>query len=182
VSASGILNPATVQQQITSGRTPLPAPNTALRPTRSRRMCMPEKPTRERTQQCRELARRRAELILKVRSGLMTATAAAAELGVSRKTYYEWENRGLSAMMAALEDRRTGRPRKTVDPEKEALKGQLKDLENRLEQTEQTLRIRQMLRDVPGLRSRTSEPRDAPSKKKPRQQKKRTKNRRKRKR
>jgi transposase len=47
-------------------------------------------------------ARLRAELILKVRTGQMTATAAAAALGVSRKTYYEWEVRGLRGMLRAL--------------------------------------------------------------------------------
>jgi DNA invertase Pin-like site-specific DNA recombinase len=36
----------------------------------------------------RKQARLRAELILKVRAGLMTATEAAGHLGVSRKTYY----------------------------------------------------------------------------------------------
>ena len=32
----------------------------------------------------------RAEMIMKVRCGLMTAAQAAARLGVSRKTYYKW--------------------------------------------------------------------------------------------
>ena len=81
----------------------------------------------------------------------MTATAAAQELGVSRKTYYEWENRALSAMMEALEDRETGRPKKPVDTEKQALKRQVSDLEKKLETTEQTLLIREMLSDLPGI-------------------------------
>lgn len=104
-----------------------------------------------------QLAQRRAELILKVRSGLMTATAAAADLGVSRKTYYEWEKRGLSAMMQALEDRPTGRPKNPVDPEKTALKKEVKDLRKQLAETDQTLRIREMLRDLPGLGGPCSE-------------------------
>jgi hypothetical protein len=103
------------------------------------------------------LARRRAELILKVRSGLMTATAAAKELGVSRKTYYEWENRALSAMMEALEDRKTGRPKKPQDSEKRALKHQVTDLEKKLEATEKTLLIREMLSDLPGIGGPPSE-------------------------
>jgi len=40
----------------------------------------------------------------------MTATEGAATLGVSRKTYYKWENRALGAMLDGLEDRDTGRP------------------------------------------------------------------------
>ncbi len=34
-------------------------------------------------------ARRKAELILQVQTGVMTATAAASLLGLSRKTYYQ---------------------------------------------------------------------------------------------
>ena len=52
----------------------------------------------------------RTELIVKVRAGLMTATAAAETLGVSRKTYYKWEKKGLQAMLAAGQDDAAGRP------------------------------------------------------------------------
>jgi DNA-binding XRE family transcriptional regulator len=55
-------------------------------------------------------ARKRAELILKVRSGLTTATAAAFELGVSRKTYYQWEAKAFDSMLEALIDKEPGRP------------------------------------------------------------------------
>ena len=51
----------------------------------------------------------RTEMIVKVRAGLMTATAAAEALGVSRKTYYKWEKRGLQAMLAAGEAEKPGR-------------------------------------------------------------------------
>ena len=37
-----------------------------------------------------QMARLRAELIMKVRCGLMTAAEAARQLGVSRKTFYKW--------------------------------------------------------------------------------------------
>jgi len=40
-----------------------------------------------------KLARERALVILRVRSGVLTAKQGAQELGVSRKTYYEWEER-----------------------------------------------------------------------------------------
>jgi transposase len=62
-------------------------------------------------------AKRRAEIILKVRSGIMTATAAASELGVSRKTYYEWEDKAFAAMTDALTDKEPGRP--ALPPEAE---------------------------------------------------------------
>jgi len=56
----------------------------------------------------------RAEAIMKVRCGLMTASAAAAQLGVSRKTYYKWEQRGLSALLTGVSDNSAGRPEKPV--------------------------------------------------------------------
>jgi len=62
---------------------------------------------------------------MKVRCGLMTAQQAAEQLGVSRKTYYKWEERGLSALLSSLEDQSGGRPSQPVDVEKQALEQQL---------------------------------------------------------
>ena len=50
----------------------------------------------------------------------MTATEAAKELGVSRKTYYKWEQRGLAALMEGLEDQAAGRPETAHDILREA--------------------------------------------------------------
>ena len=47
---------------------------------------------------------------MKVRCGLMTATEAAHLLGVSRKTYYKWEQRGLAALLEGLQEQTGGRP------------------------------------------------------------------------
>ena len=49
-------------------------------------------------------ARQRAELILQVRSGQLSATAAAQTLGISRQQYYQWEQRALSALLSAVEE------------------------------------------------------------------------------
>lgn len=72
-----------------------------------------------------QAALKRAEVIMKVRCGLMNASQAAARLGVSRKTYYKWERRGLSALLSGLEDQPSGRPSHPVDEKKEALETQL---------------------------------------------------------
>jgi transposase len=69
-----------------------------------------------------ELARLRAELILEVRSGEISATDAAKKLGVSRKTYYKWESRALKGMVKALNDRGRGRPSAAAAPETQALR------------------------------------------------------------
>lgn len=70
-------------------------------------------------------ARLRAEVIMKVRCGLLTAQQAAEHLGVSRKTYYKWEERGLCALLSNLADQSSGRPCRPVESEKQALERQL---------------------------------------------------------
>jgi len=39
------------------------------------------------------MAQQRANLIIQVRSNQLTAVEAARQMGISRKTYYKWENR-----------------------------------------------------------------------------------------
>jgi transposase len=91
------------------------------------------------------LARQRAQLIMQVQSGVLTAEAAARQLGVSRKTYYKWERRALTAMVEALENQGPGRPPQPVDPEKAALRRQTEELQAKLAVLEQTARLRQLL-------------------------------------
>ena len=91
------------------------------------------------------LARQRAQLITQVRSGVLTAEAAARQLGVSRKTYYKWERRALVAMVEALGNRDQGRPLRPIDPEKEALRRQTAALQAKLTILEQTERLRRLL-------------------------------------
>ena len=88
----------------------------------------------------------RTEMIVKVRAGLMTATAAAQTLGVSRKTYYKWEKKGLQAMLAAGQDNTAGRPSKEERKEVKALKRKVKTLSAKLEDMAQTAELRLMLR------------------------------------
>ena len=78
--------------------------------------------------------REKAEMILKVRGGLMSASEAARKLGVSRKTYYKWEQRGLEAMMEGLCERSSGRPPGEPDGEKETMRLRIRELETELEQ------------------------------------------------
>jgi transposase-like protein len=91
------------------------------------------------------LARQRAQLIMQVRSGMVTAEAAARQLGISRKTYYKWERRALAAMVAALGNREQGRPPQPRDPEKAALRRELTELQAKLAVLEQTEQLRQLL-------------------------------------
>jgi transposase len=84
-------------------------------------------------------------MILKVRSGQITAKQAAQEMGVSRKTYYEWERRGLGAMLGELENQEAGRPSTASSKEEMALKAKVADLETQLKVACQTSEIRAIL-------------------------------------
>jgi transposase len=92
-----------------------------------------------------ELARTRAMVILQVQGGAITATEGAKLLGVSRKTYYEWEEKSLKAMALALENRSPGRPPAPVDPEKEALRERIQELEKKLDLAEKTIEVKELL-------------------------------------
>jgi transposase len=93
----------------------------------------------------KELARRRAAVIFAVRSGQITAEEGARRLGVSRKTYYEWEHRALEAMTEAMEDRAPGRPSTQQDEEKQRLQDEIAELRNKLFVAEKTVEVRDML-------------------------------------
>lgn len=93
-------------------------------------------------------ARLRVELIVKVRSGLLSASEAAKQLGVSRKTYYKYEKRFLSGGLSAVEDQEAGRPTKKTDPEKEQLKKKVEQLEKEMTVLKQTMQNREPLQDV----------------------------------
>jgi transposase-like protein len=91
-------------------------------------------------------ARLRAKIIMQVCSGAMTAVEGARQLGVSRKTYYEWENRALRAMSEAMEDREAGRPQVVPeDPEKEALKRALAEAQKEICVARESLYVRRVL-------------------------------------
>ena len=90
-------------------------------------------------------ARDRAAVILQVRSGTLTVTEGAERLGISRKTYYEWEDRALQAMALALENRAPGRPPVPLDEEKEELQRKVRDLEKKLSLAEKTIEVRELL-------------------------------------
>ncbi len=93
----------------------------------------------------KKLARERASIILQVRSGAITATEGAERLGISRKTYYEWEDRALAAMVETLENHAPGRPPIPLDAEKEELQRKVRDLEKKLYLAEKTIEVKDLL-------------------------------------
>ena len=99
-------------------------------------------------------ARERAEVIMKVRCGLMNASQAAEQLGISRKTYYKWEQRALSAMLEGLTDQSPGRPPQPVDRGKPAVEKQLEQALRDNELLKHKMELKDVLRDLnltPGM-------------------------------
>ena len=100
------------------------------------------------TEQQDPKAEERMRVILDHLAGKLTATQAALDLGVSRKTFYEWLERATEAMRSALMDRPGGRPLNPVDPEKERLQEELKSLEKDRLVLESRLRIQEAIRQT----------------------------------
>jgi transposase len=92
-----------------------------------------------------EIAHQRAWVILQVRSGCLAAKEGAKRLGISRKTYYEWEERFLKAIALALENRPAGRPPGVVDEEKETLRERVQELEKKLYLAEKRIEVKEIL-------------------------------------
>jgi transposase len=93
-------------------------------------------------------ARQRALLILQVQAGQITATAAAQQLGLSRKSYYQWEKRALAALLQAMVQQAPGRPQKESDPEKETLRQQVEQLREQVSQLTRVMELRQSLQQL----------------------------------
>jgi len=106
---------------------------------------MEERRRRHKREKEQKLARERALVILKVRSGALTAKEGAKLLGVSRKTYYEWEEKSLRAMALALENRIAGRPPAPTDEEKETLRERVRELQKKLDLAEKTIEVKELL-------------------------------------
>ena len=118
---------------------------------------MEEKEQRSRkelSEQNKKLARERALVILQVRSGALTAKEGAKLLGISRKTYYEWEEKSLKAMSLALENRPSGRPPLPLDPEKEVLRERVRELEKKLDLAEKTIEVKELLATYEGFQEK----------------------------
>lgn len=92
--------------------------------------------------------RLKAEMIMKVRCGLITAHQAAGQLGVSRKTYYKWEQRGLRALLEGLAEKSPGRPVQSSDENRPALEKQLADAMTQIELLNHKLELKDVLQEL----------------------------------
>jgi transposase-like protein len=78
----------------------------------------------------------------------MTASEAARQLGVSRKTYYKWEQRGLSSLLDSLADQSPGRPGKEEPQEQTVFEKQMAGLRKENELLEQKLILKDLAFDL----------------------------------
>ena len=86
----------------------------------------------------------------------LNGKGGAKRLGISRKTYYEWEEKSLRAMALALENRPAGRPPVPLDPEKESLREKVRELEKKLDLAEKTIEVKELLGAYEGFREKGS--------------------------
>lgn len=88
------------------------------------------------------------QVFLSVRGGTLTAKAAARQLGISRKTYYEWEARAFQGLLEALRPKAAGRPPQVRDPAAGRLEEENQRLARLVRELEQTLEIKRLLAEV----------------------------------
>ena len=112
---------------------------------------------------------RRTEEVLAVIERRKTAVQAAVDLGVSRKTFYEWLNKAMAALSDSMRDGLPGRPPKPQeDPETLQLKEENAALRRENQELKGALRIREVLDGVPRLARDAVDPDCQGSKKKAR--------------
>jgi transposase len=109
----------------------------------------------------------RLSAVLEVLAGNLTVKKAAQQLGISRKSYYEWQERALRAMRDALTDRQAGRPALPVDAEKEQLRQKVEELSDRLVLAEKTIEVKNILTAYAAQQKSLSGASVKPGKKKP---------------
>ncbi len=95
-----------------------------------------------------QTTRLRAEMIMKVRCGLITAGQAAERLGVSRKTYYKWEQRGLSSLLDGVADQSPGRRAHPSDEKRQELERQLSEANTEIELLNHKMALKDVLMDL----------------------------------
>lgn len=83
--------------------------------------------------------------IMKVQTGLWTATEAARRLGIARKTYYQWETRAMTGMRSALIRRKPGRPSRAPSAALIRVRKQLDRTRTELQLTRQRVHVLRVL-------------------------------------
>ena len=84
----------------------------------------------------------RVQILLDVMAGRKTASKAAQNLGISRKSWHSWQKAGLDALLQAMTYGEPGRPRKPVeDPELQNLRKTSEEQAKLIRQLESSILI-----------------------------------------
>jgi hypothetical protein len=87
-------------------------------------------------------------MIMKVRCGLLTARQAAVRMGVSRKTFYKWEQRGLSALLDGVTDHHPGRPPDPSNDRCQTLEKRLWEAKREIELLNRKMALKDVLMEL----------------------------------
>ena len=85
---------------------------------------------------------------MKVRCGLLTARQAADRMGVSRKTFYKWEQRGLNALLDSVTDQPPGRRAHPSDDRRQILEKQLSEANREIELLNHKMALKDVLMEL----------------------------------
>ena len=99
-------------------------------------------------------AQLRASVIMRVQKGEITATEGARLLGVSRKTYYQWEKRGLSGLLSGVSELEPGRPASRSTRRRRRCSGRWWNWKAALNQAKEVEAVRLVLLDMAKIRDR----------------------------
>ena len=86
--------------------------------------------------------------VLSIWSERRTSAQAAERLGVSRKTFYKWEQRGLSALLDSVTDQPPGRPAHPPDDHRQWLEKQLNDANRQIDLLNRKMALKDVLMDL----------------------------------
>ncbi len=87
-------------------------------------------------------------MIMKVRCGLLTARQAAVRMGVSRKTFYKWEQRGLNALLDNVTDQVAGRRAHPSNDRIQLLEKQLSRAHREIELLNRKMALKDVLMEL----------------------------------
>jgi hypothetical protein len=96
----------------------------------------------------RQTARLRAEMIMKVRCGLLTARQAAARTGRLAQDVLQVGAAGLNALLDSVTDQPPGRPSLPADDHRQWLEKQLQDANRQIDLLNHKMALKDVLADL----------------------------------
>ena len=105
-------------------------------------------PTPKRLPSPAHSAQDKAQAVLAVWTERCQPAQVCRQLGISRKTYYQWEARALQGLLEAVTQQPPGRPRQADRPKERHLERKVDQLQKELDQAQESQEIRAALNRV----------------------------------